>query len=160
MNEAIIADANLFSYTFGILTSRMEEGFAKQNQMDMALIVPATVNGAFACELYMKSMLSSIPNEHKLDNLFNLLDSDVQTFISKIMVDVGKAKNASYNGAKFMNELAQYGRSFQEWRYFYEYDPNIDINFIKNLVAALKGVVEARLKGIDFSSVDFGFLSP
>ena len=157
MNKTIIADANMFYHTFNILTSKMDEGILNQNQMNMALIVPATVNGSLACELYMKSMLATIPRKHKLNDLFDLLDGNVKKFITTIMVDIGKNKDASYDENRFMNELGQYGDSFIEWRYFYENEPTIDINFIENLLAVLKGTVSAVDNGIDFSNIDFKF---
>lgn len=153
MDDAIIADASLFNYSFDILTAKLNDGIQKQNNLDMALIVPAAVNGALGCELYMKAMIQNPPHEHKLDKLFDLLDSDVKSFISKIMVDLGKDKDATYDNAKFKAELGNYSGSFVEWRYFYEYEPKININFIKNFLVVLKGTVEAQRKGVDLSNV-------
>ncbi len=117
----------------------------------MSLIIPAAVNGALGCELYMKAMIQNPP--HKLDKLFDLLGLDVQSFVSYIMVDIGKDKDAAYDYTKFKAELGFYGGAFQEWRYFYEYATKININFIKNLLSVLKGAVEVKRKGVNLSNV-------
>ena len=158
MNNAIIADANLFSHAFDLLTLKMDEGTKNRNLQDAALLVPATVNGALACELYMKALLESTVKSHKLDELYELLEPGIQSCVSTIMIDMGKSKDVSYDKTKFKTELGNYGGCFVEWRYFYESEPKININFIKNLLAVLKGTVSAKMQGVDFSDVDFGSL--
>ena len=176
MDEAILADACLMHYTFKILTDKIDiaaRAACNQNYQDsqnyksihkdLALIVPATFNGAFGCELYMKAILSdtlpNTPHEHKLNKLFELMNPNVQKFVTSIMIDIGKSRDEIYDEAKFKDELCEYGSAFIEWRYFFEYGPKININFIKDLLAVLKATTELLSECIDLSSVDVGELS-
>ena len=159
MDDAIIAGANIFHETFNVLSTKLNRGVEVQDKKAMGLIVSTSTNGVFACELYMKAMLSNPPHEHKLDKLFEDLDSDVQTFIEKIMVSQGKHKDNSYDEEKFREELQLYGNAFVEWRYFFEYGPKININFIKDLLAVLKATVKAKREGVNLEGVDFSILS-
>ena len=154
MNELMIADANVFHHAFTILANKMNEGVIMNNIKDIGLLMPVVVNGALGCELYIKSMLSSVPKTHKLNELFELLEQSIQSCVFSIMVDIGKMKDSQYDEDKFREQLGEYGDSFVEWRYFYEYEPKIDINFIKNLLAVLEGIVDAKRKGIDLSKVE------
>lgn len=99
MEYEIIADVSVFNYTYDILTSKLNEWILNRNNKDMALIFPAAVNGALSCELYMRAMIQTPP--HKQDELFELLDVDTQSFVLRIMVDIGKSKDTAYDETKF-----------------------------------------------------------
>ena len=148
-----ITDAKLFFKSFEILAEASDKGAQSGNGEDIALMIPAVVNGALACELYMKSMIKPRPRGHKLDELYGKLEAGIQQLIKSMMVNVGKSRDSSYNEAKFMSQLKDYGDTFIEWRYFYEGSPEIYTNFIKDLLYILKGIAEMVEKGVDLSNV-------
>lgn len=81
-----------------------------------AINIPAIVNAAFACELYLKSMLNKKKGVHNLKALFKLLDTDIQEQI-KSYVDKKLNKHCSYS---FDICLERAAKVFIEWRYIYE----------------------------------------
>lgn len=81
---------------------------------------PVVVNLAFACELYMKSLLmlqkksQSVVQGHMLDNLFSQLNDDVK---KRILAEVH-----INNWDEFMKDSSN---AFDAWRYFYEKDKSM-----------------------------------
>ncbi|MBR4096383.1 MAG: hypothetical protein IKK42_03650 [Oscillospiraceae bacterium] len=119
-----------FKYACDILTAKMQDGTLNMLQssngaggkakLAAALFVPIVVNSAFACELFIKSMLPTNTTGHKLNQLFNLLDSDVQEKIKNTTIDNIKKTTPSYCRQSFQDDLDNNSNIFAEWRYFHE----------------------------------------
>ena len=86
------------------------------NRMCMDVVsIPAIVNAAFACELYLKSMLEQ-PWGHKLKDLFEQLDNETKIQL-KNEFDASCSKHPVYNFEVFLNDISD---AFVEWRYVFE----------------------------------------
>ena len=86
------------------------------NRMCMDVVsIPAIVNAAFACELYLKSMLEQ-PWGHKLKDLFEQLDNETKIQL-KNEFDASFSKHPIYNFNVFLNDISD---AFVEWRYVFE----------------------------------------
>lgn len=75
---------------------------------------PLLVNSAFACEMYMKSLLilNNIPYQksHGLKSLFDLLPKQYQDFL----------RIEKYSRKEFDKELDEHSDDFVKWRYYVE----------------------------------------
>lgn len=98
------------------------------------LSVPKTTNRAFACELYLKSILFSMKNfisGHNLYNLWESLPADIQMEIKK---ECPCAPNTT-----FEESLSSIKLSFKEWRYIFEYrEHSIEETFLYYFAMTLK----------------------
>ena len=106
------------------------------NIIDKMSVLPAIVNTAFACELYLKSLLKNTTG-HKLEDLFNAQDDIVKQFVKETIIK----NNLSYTDTLFEEKLKNISNSFVNWRYFYETDKSgntIDIDFLKTFANALR----------------------
>lgn len=94
------------------------ENLHKENGRLCASVVniPAIVNASFACELYIKSMISDRTFEHNLKNLFDLLPKETQNTISNSVNDK-LAEHPVYNFEYCLENAADV---FIDWRYIYE----------------------------------------
>ncbi len=81
---------------------------------------PATVNSAFACEVYLKALLvyydNPLPKQHELEKLFELLPDKTKEWI---MLTVIKFHGA-WKDAFGYNLLDNISNAFLNWRYIYE----------------------------------------
>lgn len=97
----------------------MEQRVLSEDKFEI-LVVPGTVNIAFACELYLKAILRESGNKTKLHNLEKLyvkLPDEIKNEIEK-----------NFNGDDFLKELKGICNAFVDWRYVYEKE-TIEINF-------------------------------
>ncbi len=78
--------------------------------------IPAIVNGAFACELYIKSLLPTQEKEHNLKLLFEMLPPDFQESIRNEVND----KFKDYAAYTFDMRLDDSANAFINWRYIHE----------------------------------------
>ncbi len=78
--------------------------------------IPAIVNGAFACELYIKSLLPTQEKEHNLKILFEMLLPDLQEKICNEINNKFKSHGV-YTFDMCLNDSAD---AFINWRYIYE----------------------------------------
>jgi len=114
------------------------------------LPIPAIVNYAFSCEVYMKALLMK-PGEgankgHNLLKLFDSLPSEIQVEIQKT-VDCSKFP--------FRRMLENSSDLFVECRYIYEYKSlNINLKFLQELSASLK-IVSHKIIIADFIARTF-----
>lgn len=146
MNNGVI-----FLHTVDILEAKMKLGLANLSSsngivnasLDAALVVPIAVNGAFACELFMKSMLPNDTRGHKLEELFALLENDFQEEINNLTVKKMKKGSAGYCDLNFYNDLMQNSNVFAEWRYFHEGNTNsLGLDFILLFMRSIFDVVD------------------
>ena len=168
-NEKTLAANNLlklnngwiFEHAFDILYASIRVGVVRLAQgdktgaTDAALLVPLAVNGAFACEQYIKSMLKYENKEHNLVKLFRKLNDEEQEIIkNKAVEEICKQPGIhSYDEERFENDLKRMGSSFEEWRYFYEgKTKNTSPQFFKGFMIALRVVAKQKVMEKDFES--------
>lgn len=78
---------------------------------------PCVVNGAFACELFMKALIGAsdpngIPKSHRLKGLFSMLDQKTQADI--------EAEYLKTSRLPLCDLLDESDNAFIDWRYAYE----------------------------------------
>lgn len=112
----ILSQADDFCEAFHRCTQGKNPAIDEFGRTKYAVVnIPAIVNAAFACELYLKSLLGK-KGEHNLKNLFELLDTDKQEQI-RSYVDKKFDKHCIYS---FDFCLKRAANVFIEWRYIYE----------------------------------------
>lgn len=79
--------------------------------------IPAIVNAAFACELYLKSIINKKVYTHNLLELFQLLNTDLQLSIEQEANCKLQKQNQDYY---FKSCLERASNVFEDWRYIYE----------------------------------------
>ena len=87
--------------------------------------MPALVNSAFACEVFLKTILKwydiKPPKSHKLKDLYESTPENVRAFIKPTVLN-------NYGGRWFsdwgIEHLEVLSNAFQDFRYIYEYDLN------------------------------------
>lgn len=92
---------------------------------DCHWFVPSIVNMAFACELYLKSLISKGPDfmeGHDWEELFAALSQQQQTAI----VNDPHFKDDN----DFIDKLKEGARIFIDWRYCCEHKKEISVDFI------------------------------
>ena len=145
----------VFERTYDILLEKMQNGVKrlamgdKTASVEAALLISIAVNGAFASELYMKSMLPGGIQGHKLDVLYGDLSEDIQQSIKiKTVENMLKLPGGiGYDDTKFDSDLQVMGHSFVEWRYFYQYNPHqASPQFYKALMVAVREVATEEMK--------------
>ncbi len=156
-DEIAMNNGVIFQRTYDILNERMQLGIINLAQgsngmdgkatLDAALFVAVVVNSAFSCELFMKSMLPKGTKGHKLDELFYLLDNDIQSRIEKITVNRMKELKKTYCSMDFQSDLNSNSNKFAEWRYFHEKgNCSANIQFISRFMKAIFDVVNEERK--------------
>ncbi|MEY8365390.1 hypothetical protein AALA22_07080 [Anaerovoracaceae bacterium 41-7] len=128
LNKIMFNNGTLFKYSAMILQSKMDnasKGLASPNDsginiLDLCLFVPAVVNCAFACELFMKSMLCNTSTEHNLARLFGILNQDIQDKVRQTSIAKMQEVIPAYNDIQFQADLNSHGKVFVDWRYFHE----------------------------------------
>ncbi|MBC8570619.1 hypothetical protein [Zongyangia hominis] len=143
--------ALMFSNAFHFLLHKHMSARITGNYEEFALVVPAIVNGAFACELFLKSLLIDPPRGHKLyHDLFCKLDPSIAYEIETIVIECFKLKKeTTINSDQFIPYFKTIDRSFEEFRYFYEPKDKkemkaYNIDFIEVLVFSLRAICEQR----------------
>lgn len=115
---------------------------------------------AFACECYMKSLLSKSGQNlktfsHSLVKLFTALDTDEQVEIlsnienNKQINSEYKSKYLPYSDPRFENqfiiELAKVDEAFVDSRYCWETKKNINYEFLMQLASSLKNIASKKI---------------
>lgn len=145
----------IFERTYDILIEKMKSGVNRlaagdsKASVDAALLVSVAVNGAFASELYMKSLLPEGTKGHDLKSLYDMFDDELKAQIKSRTVANMKANPEvkEYDDLKFDTDLSNMGKSFVEWRYLYQYLPsNAAPQFYKALMQAVREAA-VELKG-------------
>ncbi len=156
-DEITMNNGVIFQHAYDILNAKMQQGINAMVQgntgtdgkapLDAALFVPVVVNCSFACELFLKSMLPINTRGHKLDELFLLLDSDIQNNIKSNTVDEMKKVKSTYSDTDFQMDLTQNNNKFAEWRYFHEGNSqSANLEFISRFMKSIFAVVNAERK--------------
>ena len=120
---------------------------------------PEIVNLAFACEVYIKTLLDfyniEVKREHKLNKLFDLLPDDISDSINKrtfseypIYSAINKQILTDAFGIKLLDKNAD---AFYKWRYSYEeHTLSCDVGFLLAFAKALRDECCFRLYGLDW----------
>jgi len=106
---------------------------------DFYWFVPSIVNMAFACELYLKSLVldgSSAMKEHDWVKFYNLLTPSQQMKIHHFM-----------GNDDLLENIREGGRVFVDWRYIFEHDrpKSVDIIFLENFAIVLHELAQENL---------------
>lgn len=114
--------------------------------------MPALVNSAFACEVFLKTILNwydiKPPKSHKLKDLYEAIPEEIQTFIkSKFHYRGGWISSSGLTHLEILSD------AFYDFRYIYEYDFNkggycIEISFLTVFRDALRDCCSRLLFGI------------
>ena len=143
--------ALMFSNSFRILLDEHLSARAIANYEKFALIIPALVNGAFACELFLKALWKVPLKGHKLyRDLFCKLDLSTKQEIETIVIACyNKKMNIVVHSQQFISDFKTIEKSFEEFRYFYELQKNNEmkgyhIGFLEVLVFSLRAICEKR----------------
>lgn len=128
--------------------------FARASDMmkdKITLLVPCVVNGAFACELYIKGLLAlqgDVITGHDLTKLFGKLSACAREDLKN---SVGqKFTNSKDAFESYLNGIAN---AFKDWRYLYE-GQSTSIDSIDNET----GIVNASIVFSNKSRVNPEFL--
>lgn len=112
---------------------------------DWNWFVPYIVNRAFACELFLKSLLSDGSNEvqgHSWSKLFYSLPAEKQEAI----------KNHPYfkGDEAFGKKLAEGSKVFTSWRYCFEHNNScsVEIIFLDNFTEVIGGWAEKDISNM------------
>jgi len=96
------------------------------NDKNQIVAIPAFVNGFFACELYLKSILSAnninTPKNssgHNIEKIFNLLPTELKNTIKEKFSNEAKSIDG-LNSVEFNELLNKMSFGFEFWRYIYE----------------------------------------
>jgi len=115
-----------------------------------SMIMPTLVNGAFACELFLKALLEEEARGHSLVELFEKLQKenpDRATIIECTCITILKDRFGykDYEKANFLADLNTYDIAFEKLRYWHEPDTKherigkaYNLAFMETLVAVLQ----------------------
>lgn len=136
-----------FSNAFFILYRKHLDGRIDFNPALLSLFIPMLANGAFACELFLKELLGGQVRGHKLySDLYQKLDLQTAEEIKSITIAVLHAKHIEMSPEKFLLELQNMERTFEELRYIHEIESEktYNIDFIEALVVTLRELCKQR----------------
>ena len=109
--------------TFAECADMAEEKFCHETADIEWYTTPATVNSAFACEVYLKAILLfyNIPIEkkHKIKELYEMLPERIQEWTKN---EVTKGYERMWYDSFGRELLENISDAFVEWRYIYEHD--------------------------------------
>ncbi len=156
-DEIALNNGVIFQHTYDILNAKMRQGIMNMKNgsngidgkaaLDAALFVSVVVNCSFACELFLKAMLPKDTKGHKLDELFALLDNDIQDNIRNNTIDKMKVVTPTYCHTDFQKDLEHNNNKFAEWRYFHEGNSqSVNLEFISQFMKAVFDVVNEERK--------------
>lgn len=111
---------------------------------EIDIFCPMIMTGAFACEIYLKILLTkqniSYERKHSLEDLYNLLNDKSKDDIKTAFLEEGFDEN-------FDKGLEEISNAFVKWRYFYELNPRngfevISVRFLKLFLYILEKYYE------------------
>ena len=123
---------------------------AKQSIVDRTkwYTAPKIANAAFACEIFLKTILFynriSYKREHNLEKLYSLLpDEYKKTIEQECLRNYGKTTDAF--GLSYLSNIAE---SFNEWRYSFEHHHlSIEIGYLYMFCEVLREICCKDLYG-------------
>ena len=105
-------------------TADMADNKCKHDTADINwYMIPASVNSAFACEVFLKALLHysdiSFKKLHDLKSLFEKLPEDIKSFVKETTISQSGGMWKNYFGFEYLNNIS---KAFVDWRYVYEVD--------------------------------------
>lgn len=128
----------------------LEQRKISENSFEM-LMVPAIVNKALSCEIFLKALLihqgimpSGKGNDlHNLLELWKQLPGDIK---SKILQTCHYDAN---EGSAFEKNLEPIALAFFDWRYIYEYETiNLNLQFLDIVATALQETADNIIRKV------------
>ena len=142
-NEYNPAMALCAADTFFCAAERCNENRHITNEKFEWLPVPAIVNMAFACELYMKSILilnTETSKEHNLNELYHTLPPKIKEKIQQ---------KFNSDTPYFQESLNKVADCFEECRYLYEYETlTVNLPFLWRFAEVLKEISHNQVIGL------------
>ena len=131
-------DGLAFAHSFRVLMKKHMQSRMTMDYKDFSLIIPAMVNGAFACEL-LDELLSKLEKEDK--KTYDLI------VLRCILALKASSNNNTYDDVAFINDLNTISNLFVEIRYFYE--PSLhakayNLAFIGVFIGVLEIICESK----------------
>ena len=163
MNKTLMAYDNAlgFANAFKLLLSKTSFYALQQSgsYSDASMIMPTIVNGAFACELFLKALLKNPPtkgkNAHSMLALIDQYENEhpgKKGYIKQSCIDLmhNAKRNNNYDTSSYERDLGTLDNAFFELRYWHEPvspdDPKRDreysLGFLEVLVSVLQGECE------------------
>ena len=140
----ILLQADDFYEAYSRCIEPKHQRFEDGRQVGDVVNVPAIVNAAFACELYLKSLIGKELQTHDLSVFYRSLKQEIKEEIEDRYRDKKVFEiDTAYQAIKTV------GKTFVEWRYLYkdEYskqcnpkDLNIYLNIFQAILPILKEV--------------------
>ncbi len=149
-----------FANVFRLLLTRtslqalMEHGTYE----DGSMMMPTVVNGALACELFLKALLEEPCREHSVIKLLNLVEAKepgIKHAIETACIDFMKSKKEEheYNSIEYQKDLGRIDKAFVDLRYWHEpknpgasdNDPVVcNLGFLDVFIALLQGLCRSK----------------
>ena len=147
-----------FANTFRLLFKRtnlqalMEHG----TYIDGTLIMPTVINGALACELFLKALLTNPPKTHSIIKLLDEVEKaepGIKQLLENSCIDcMHKKKNApKYDHSEYEKDLGRIDHAFDSLRYWHEPkkdaaqpDPVFNLGFLDVFIALLEGICKYK----------------
>ena len=125
---------------------------------DGSMMMPTVVNGALACELFLKSLLGESCKEHSIIKLLDIVeakDPGTKQALETACIGFMKSKKQApdYNSVEYQKDLRRVDKAFIELRYWHEpkmvdtadNDPVVcNMGFLDVFVAVLQCVCQAK----------------
>ena len=119
------------------------------NNKNQIVVIPAFVNGFFACELYLKSILKAndiTSSGHDIEKLFNQLPTELQKTIENEFLNEAKSIYV-FNSIEFNELLKKISFGFEFWRYLYEdenkeFEDKYPFSYSKNFLDFFLPIIE------------------
>ena len=116
------------------------------------MAMPTIVNGAFACELFLKALLKEPPRKgkeaHSLASLLDLYDLEQpgkKDYIMQACIQIMKDAriDAKYDESAFQRDLQSMDTAFMSVRYWHEpknpgFDQTYNLGFLNVFIAVLQ----------------------
>jgi hypothetical protein len=124
------AATRIFNTSYLTLKALFDQGVQSQNQELILQSIPMTMILSFNIEISLKHLIKRDvgiqEGGHNLYILFNKLDDSLKHKITEAIKD-----ELSINEDLFDGRLESIKNTFVDWRYFYEGDRNIDLEFLQ-----------------------------
>lgn len=141
-----------YAHAFRILLHRQMDSRKINNYQDFSLITPLMSTAGFACELFLKSLLTEACKSHCLYSvLFKKLDINTANNIEAIVIHCmqNTKRKIDYDHESFIHDFEIQDKLFEDFRHIFEENNNrqavaYNIDFTEVLVAALESICNTR----------------
>lgn len=134
------ANAFRLLYSKSILSNLIATKDYIENYNNISMIMPTIVNGALACELFLKALIQQECKSHSLLDLMEQLEKEqpgkkahIQDSCIKIMHE--KKQRNTYDKQNFLQDMELLNKAFVKLRYWHE--PRKDNEAQKNEIYSL-----------------------